>query len=161
MKFRKILCCAIITVILSFFLPPCGSIIGNKTNDAVSGTTAGIETESSKTEANSEVKEEETKTETTDATDHDHNWVAQTTTEHHDSEGMFQQVQTGTQKIVVCDCGERFDTTKAWKAHKKSSGHTGHSKISEPVYETKWVETKAAWDETVTTYTCSICGATK
>jgi hypothetical protein len=159
MKFKKLVCCAIVTAMVASAMTGCRSTTDNKTNEEVSRTTAEVETESSKTEENSEVKEEETKTETTDAADH--NWVAQTTTEHHDSEGMFQQVQTGTQEIIVCDCGERFDTTKAWKAHKKSTGHTGYSESSEPVYETKWVETKAAWDETVTTYTCSICGATK
>jgi hypothetical protein len=47
------------------------------------------------------------------------------------------------------------------RAHDPENDH-GYSVWDEPAYETQWVETKAAYDETVTTsYICSICGASK
>jgi hypothetical protein len=98
----------------------------------------------------------ETKTETINATGH--TWVAQTTTVHHDAEGVNQQVQTGTVKVIICDCGEKFYDTESWRPHKNETYH-GSTITTEPTYETKWVETSAAWDETVTTgYICSVCG---
>jgi hypothetical protein len=101
----------------------------------------------------------QTKTEAIGATGH--NWVAQTTTVHHDAEGMYQQVQTGEQNVVYCNCGEVFYTNADLIAHDPNNFH-GYTVRSKPVYETKWVETSPAWDETVTTgYICSICGATQ
>jgi acetone carboxylase gamma subunit len=101
----------------------------------------------------------ETKTEAIGATGH--NWVAQTTVVHHDAEGMFQQVKTGDRKVVICDCGEKFYDNETFQAHNSSTIHGG-TITTEPIYETKWVETSAAWDETVTTgYICSLCGTSK
>jgi hypothetical protein len=72
---------------------------------------------------------------------------------------MYQQVEVGTQKTIICDCKEHFSTTDDWKAHKRSTGHDGYSVVSETIYETQWVETSPAWDEPVTTgYICSVCG---
>jgi hypothetical protein len=98
----------------------------------------------------------ETKTETINATGH--TWVAQTTTVHHDAEGVNQQVQNGTQRVIYCNCGAVFYSGADRRAHDPENDH-GYSVWDEPVYETKWVETQAAYDETVTTgYICSVCG---
>jgi hypothetical protein len=98
----------------------------------------------------------ETKTEAINATGH--SWVAQTTTVHHDAEGMFQQVQTGTQRTYYCNCGEIFYSDADRRAHDPDNDH-GYSVADKPAYETKWVETSPAWDEPVTTgYICSVCG---
>jgi hypothetical protein len=99
----------------------------------------------------------ETKNETISAAGH--NWVAQTTTVHHDSEGMYQQVKTGEQNVIYCNCGEVFYTDADSRAHDPYNDH-GYTVRCKPVYETQWVETSPAWDETITTgYICSICGA--
>jgi hypothetical protein len=101
----------------------------------------------------------QTKTETIPATGH--NWVAQTTTVHHDAEGMYQQVKTGTTKVIECkNCDDLFYANESWMAHKSSTGHTHCVVTTEDTYETQWVETQAAYDETITTgYICSVCGA--
>jgi acetone carboxylase gamma subunit len=101
----------------------------------------------------------QTKTEAIGATGH--NWVAQTTVVHHDAEGMFQQVKTGEQKVIICSCGEKFYDTNTWRPHYDETYHN-YTVTVEPTYETKWVETSAAWDETVTTgYICSACRTSK
>jgi hypothetical protein len=103
----------------------------------------------------------ETKTETINATGH--TWVAQTTTVHHDAEGVNQQVQTGSTKVIECkNCDERFYTNESWMAHKSSTGHTHCVVTTKDTYETQWVETSPAYDETVTMgYICSVCGTAK
>jgi hypothetical protein len=102
----------------------------------------------------------QTKTETINATGH--NWVEQTTTVHHDAVGEYQQVQTGTQRYIDCGKGHGpFYTNEEWQAHREVCGSSS-AIYSEPVYETQWVETQAAYDETVTAgYVCSVCGATQ
>jgi hypothetical protein len=98
----------------------------------------------------------ETKTETINATGH--TWVAQTTTVHHDAEGVNQQVKTGEQNVIYCNCGQVFYTNADSIAHDPNNFH-GYTVRSEPTYETQWVETSPAYDETVTTgYICSVCG---
>jgi hypothetical protein len=98
----------------------------------------------------------ETKTETINATGH--SWVAQTTTVHHDAEGMYQQVKTGTTKVVICDCYEKFYDTGSWQQHHNATHH-GYTVTTEDTYEIQWVEISPAWDEPVTTgYICSVCG---
>jgi hypothetical protein len=98
----------------------------------------------------------ETKTETINATGH--NWVAQTTTVHHDAEGVNQQVKTGTVKVIICDCDQKFYDTASWEPHHNETHHGG-TVTTEDTYETQWVETSPAYDETVTTgYICSVCG---
>jgi hypothetical protein len=102
----------------------------------------------------------QTKTEAIGATGH--NWVAQTTVVHHDAEGMYQQVKTGDRKVVYCYCGEKFYDNESYQAHANENDHHRFTLNYEDTYETKWVETQAAYDETVTTgYICSVCGATQ
>jgi hypothetical protein len=102
----------------------------------------------------------QTKTEAIGATGH--NWVAQTTVVHHDAEGMYQQVKTGEQKVIICGCGETFYDTDSYHSHRASMNHYHNTVTTEPTYETQWVETQAAYDETITAgYVCSVCGATQ
>jgi Ni/Co efflux regulator RcnB len=103
----------------------------------------------------------QTKTEAINATGH--NWVAQTTTVHHDAEGEYQQVKTGTTKVIICHtCKGRFYTDESWRAHSDEADHLRYTVTTEDTYETQWVETQAAYDETITTgYVCSVCGATQ
>jgi hypothetical protein len=103
----------------------------------------------------------QTKTESINASGH--NWVAQTTTVHHEAEGMYQQVQTGTRRYITDGAGHGpFYSNEEWQEHRATGCHAGYGAYSEDVYETQWVETSPAWDETITTgYICSICGATQ
>lgn len=109
---------------------------------------------------------------------HQHNWVPQTTTAHHDAvyktETSYIHHDAVIQDVYVCACGNEFDTSSALSAHQKQyrlqgiSGH-GSSSVKEKVIKnaydepvTKQVLVSAAYDETVTTgYKCSGCGATK
>lgn len=109
---------------------------------------------------------------------HQHNWVPQTTTAHHDAvyktETSYIHHDAVIQDVYVCACGNEFDTSSALSAHQKQyrlqgiSGH-GSSSVKEKVIKnaydepvTKQVLVSAAYDETVTTgYKCSDCGATK
>jgi hypothetical protein len=103
----------------------------------------------------------QTKTEAINASGH--NWVAQTTTVHHDAEGQYQEVKTGDRKVVICnDDKECFYDNESWQAHSNTYGHPRFTLTYEDTYETQWVETQAAYDETITTgYICSVCGATQ
>lgn len=112
-----------------------------------------------------------------DTTAHQHNWVAQTKTVHHDAQyktvhhdAVTHQVwhDAVTEEHYICNqCGADI-TSDPW-GHINNSlmngGNCGgyHSiyvTVKQGYYET--VTDKAAWDETVTTgYKCSSCGATK
>ena len=109
---------------------------------------------------------------------HQHNWVPQTTTTHHDAvyktETSYIHHDAVIQDVYVCACGNEFDTSSALSAHQKQyrlqgiSGH-GSSSVKEKVIKnaydepvTKQILVSAAYDETVTTgYKCFGCGATK
>ena len=118
---------------------------------------------------------------------HQHNWVAQTKTVHHDAQ--YKTVHHGAQYktvhhdavvkyVSICNnCGA--DITGNEAAHFKNSllngGNCGscheESRTVQTAYDEQvkvsdtydeQVQVSAAWDETVTTgYKCSSCGATK
>lgn len=119
---------------------------------------------------------------------HTHNWVAVTSTVHHDEEGHWEDVLVSaawTEEVPVYEeqarsicntCGADItgntgDHMYQHMINGENGGYridyikvqTGTNKIThDAVYEKKWVVDKAAWDETVTTgYKCSGCGATK
>lgn len=83
---------------------------------------------------------------------HVHNWIAQTTTVHHDA--VYKTV-------CVCNgCGAQFDTDDSWGAHSESQLMSGNYGCGS--YSPNSIVVSPAWDETVTTgYACSGCGATK
>ena len=102
---------------------------------------------------------------------HVHNWIAQTTTVHHDAVYKTVHHDAVYKTVCVCNgCGAQFDTDDSWGAHSESqlmSGNYGcgsyspNSIVVSPAWD-ETVEVSPAWDETVTTgYTCSGCGATK
>ena len=93
---------------------------------------------------------------------HVHNWIAQTTTVHHDA--VYKTVR-------VCNgYGAQFDTDDSWGAHSESQlmpgnygcrSYSPNSIVVSPAWD-ETVEVSPAWDETVTTgYKCSGCPATK
>ena len=109
---------------------------------------------------------------------HQHNWVAQTKTIHHDAQYKTVHHDAVTKTVTICNqCGQ--DITGNEAAHFKAAALNGgncqscHSetrtvqaaydeqvKVSDAYDEQ--VQVSAAWDETVTTgYKCSSCGATK
>lgn len=122
-----------------------------------------------------------------DATAHQHKWVAQTKTVHHDAQyktvhhdAQYKTVHHDavTKAVNICNqCGQ--DITGNEAAHFKTAALSGgncqscHSetrtvqaaydeqvKVSDAYDEQ--VQVSAAWEETVTTgYKCSSCGATK
>ncbi len=109
---------------------------------------------------------------------HTHNWVAQTTTVHHDATGHYETkvVEEAWDEPVyenhtVCTCGYDFTTNGGGQMeyHLFELGHSyGTQSVQvgtnhhDAVTKEEWVQDSAACDETVTTgYRCSSCGATK
>lgn len=122
-----------------------------------------------------------------DTTAHQHNWVAQTKTVHHDAQyktvhhdAVTHQVwhDAVTEEHYICNqCGADI-TSDPWGHINNSlmnggncgSYHSTYVIVKQGYYETvtdqaaydEQVQVSAAWDETVTTgYKCSSCGATK
>lgn len=122
-----------------------------------------------------------------DTTAHQHKWVAQTKTVHHDAQyktvhhdAVTHQVwhDAVTEEHYICNqCGADI-TSDPWGHINNSlmnggncgSYHSTYVTVKQGYYETvtdqaaydEQVQVSAAWDETVTTgYKCSSCGATK
>lgn len=118
---------------------------------------------------------------------HQHNWVAQTKTVHHDAQyktvhhdAVTHQVRHDavTEEHYICNqCGADI-TSDPWGHINNSlmnggncgSYHSTYVTVKQGYYETvtdqaaydEQVQVRDAWDETVTTgYKCSSCGATK
>lgn len=99
---------------------------------------------------------------------HQHNWVVQTKTVHHDAQYRTVHHDAVVKYVSICNnCGA--DITGNEAAHIKNSllngGNCGscheESRTVQAAYDEQ-VQVNAAWDETVTTgYKCSGCGATK
>ena len=109
---------------------------------------------------------------------HQHNWVAQTKTVHHDAQYKTVHHDAVVKYVSICNnCGA--DITGNEAAHFKNSllngGNCGscheESRTVQAAYDEQvkvsdaydeQVQVSAAWDETVTAgYKCSSCGATK
>ncbi len=110
-----------------------------------------------------------------------HNYVAQTTTVHHDEKGHYEDVTTSVKKTkYLCFyCGYNqggFDTLDDVYVHMQSHSNKSdfnwvmsHStyrtetrEVWENVTQQQWVVDQEAYDETVITgYTCSVCNKTK
>lgn len=94
---------------------------------------------------------------------HQHNWVAQTKTVHHDAVYRTVNHPAKKERRTICNTCHQ-DVTDSFAAHRSASGHTGthyEYKVTQDAY-TERVLVSAAYDETVTTgYRCSVCGATK
>ena len=117
-----------------------------------------------------------------DTTAHQHNWVAQTKTVHHDAQyktvhhdAVTHQVwhDAVTEEHYICNqCGADI-TSDPWghlDAYDHGGYHSSYVTVKQGYYETvtdkaaydEQVQVSAEWDETVTTgYKCSSCGATK
>lgn len=118
-----------------------------------------------------------------DTTAHQHNWVAQTKTVHHDAQyktvhhdAVTHQVwhDAVTELHYICNqCGQDI-TSDPWGHLKNSANcggyHDSYVTVKQGYWETvtdqaaydEQVQVSEAWDETVTTgYKCSSCGATK
>lgn len=122
-----------------------------------------------------------------DTTAHQHNWVAQTKTVHHDAQyktvhhdAVTHQVwhDAVTEEHYICNqCGADI-TSDPWGHINNSlmnggncgSYHSTYVTVKQGYYETvtdqaaydEQVQVSDAWDETVTTgYKCSSCGVTK
>lgn len=99
---------------------------------------------------------------------HQHNWVVQTKTVHHDAQYRTVHHDAVVKYVSICNnCGA--DITGNEAAHIKNSLLNGsncgscheESRTVQAAYDEQ-VKVSAAWDETVTTgYKCSGCGATK
>lgn len=113
---------------------------------------------------------------------HQHNWVAQTKTVHHDAQyktvhhdAVTHQVwhDAVTEEHYICNqCGADI-TSDPWghlDTYDHGAYHSSYVTVKQGYYETvtdkaaydEQVQVSDAWDETVTTgYKCSSCGATK
>lgn len=99
---------------------------------------------------------------------HQHNWVVQTKTVHHDAQYRTVHHDAVVKYVSICNnCGA--DITGNEAAHFKNSllngGNCGscheESRTVQAAYDEQ-VQVSAAWDETVTIgYKCSGCGAMK
>ena len=99
---------------------------------------------------------------------HQHNWVVQTKTVHHDAQYRTVHHDAVVKYVSICNnCGA--DITGNEAAHIENSllngGNCGscheESRTVQAAYDEQ-IQVSAAWDETVTTgYKCSGCGATK
>ena len=102
---------------------------------------------------------------------HTHNWVAQTTTVHHDAVYTTEHHDAVTKDVCICNgCGASFDSYNDWGAHSESQLLSGNYNCgsyypSSVIVQGAWDEqvlVSNAWDETVPNgYKCSGCGATK
>lgn len=150
---------------------------GNKSDSKPSG---GSGNSSSGSNSGSTTKKDDTPA-------HQHNWVAQTKTVHHDAQyktvhhdAVTHQVwhDAVTELHYICNqCGQDI-TSDPW-GHLKNSAlnggncggyHDSYVTVKQGYWETvtdqaaydEQVQVSGAWDETVTTgYKCSSCGATK
>lgn len=117
-----------------------------------------------------------------DTTAHQHNWVAQTKTVHHDAQyktvhhdAVTHQVwhDAVTEEHYICNqCGADI-TSDPWghlDAYDHGGYHSSYVTVKQGYYETvtdkaaydEQVQVSAAWEETVTTgYKCPGCGSTK
>lgn len=113
---------------------------------------------------------------------HQHNWVAQTKTVHHDAQYKTVHHDAATHQVwhdavteerYICNqCGADI-TSDPWghlDAYDHGGYHSSYVTVKQGYYETvtdkaaydEQIQVSAAWDETVTTgYKCSSCGATK
>lgn len=122
---------------------------------------------------------------------HEHTWVPVTKTVHHEAIGHYEKVQAGMKTVVdeeaydqsvdtgtaQCICNKCGWTTTdvdemGYHVAKEGAGYrvervyktVHHDAVThdEPVYAQKWVQDRAAFDESVITgYKCSDCGAAK
>lgn len=111
-------------------------------------------------------------------TEHTHSWMASTQTVYHEEEGHYEQVEIApafTQPnwvthTICFGCGFDYTANHVTPPHTCPDGSIWNyggktvqdGYITTPaVYENQWVIDKEGWAETVTTYTCSGCGAKK
>lgn len=106
---------------------------------------------------------------------HEHNWVEQTKTVHHEAEGHYvtKIIQEAYdepvyENRVFCNvCHEDVTTNKREHEQIHSAGYSFSPVLKETIHheavtEQEWVEDKAAYDETVVTgHICSECGSTQ
>jgi hypothetical protein len=55
-----------------------------------------------------------------------------------DETGHYEDVKTGTRKVIICDCGEKFYDNDTFQSHSWSTLHS-YTITTEPTYETKWI----------------------
>ncbi len=91
-----------------------------------------------------------------------HNWVAQTEVIHHESMGHMESTPIEVNTFHCRGCGGSWTSLDEFRNHgcdhSLSIGGSFYY-TTETTYDNTWVVDEEAWDETVTTYTCSTCGA--
>ena len=99
-----------------------------------------------------------------------HNWEEIKSTIHHEQEGHYESVKVkdGYTWYRCPVCYNEFTPLDSYYSH-FDSNHSNPPMLRDSYtkgtvydeYEDRWVVDKEAYDETVTTYKCSRCGATK
>lgn len=155
----------------------------DKVENKVASKTTKKTTKKSNDDNNKDKEEAEQKS-TDDSNKHEHEWVQQYKTVHHDAQthdetekvkdAYDEPVYTQVQHLICDECGA--DITSTTKAHltkhivngEKGTYHTVYKSEQtdtlhhDPEYQTKTVTDKDAYDEQVANgWKCSICGATK
>lgn len=162
-----------------------GSSNGSKKDNGK--TTGSSDNSGNKSNSSSKKDNSGSSSKKDDTPAHQHNWVAQTKTVHHDAQyktvhhdAVTHQVwhDAVTEEHYICNqCGADI-TSDPWGHINNSlmnggncgSYHSTYVTVKQGYYETvtdqaaydEQVQVRDAWDETVTTgYKCSSCGATK
>lgn len=101
----------------------------------------------------------------------DHNYVESTSVVHHDEQYEAVKREIPGYNVIICGCGEEFSDNDAWNNHCIANFEAngpfiacaGNYLIEQHPAETTYDYVKVAeeWNETITTYKCSVCGQQK
>lgn len=93
----------------------------------------------------------------------EHQWVENTEIIHHEEVGHNESTPINAYTFHCRGCGGVWTTMEEFRDHgcdhSLSSGSFYYT--TETTYENTWVVDQEAWDEPITTSTCSVCGATR
>lgn len=93
-----------------------------------------------------------------------HNWKTQTKTVHHKEKGHYEKKVTGYKQVTYTEqgCGTICYTQEEFDKHEEDCGCGGDVVYTRvPIKEKIWVVDKKAYNEKVTTKTCSRCKDTE
>ena len=100
-----------------------------------------------------------------------HNYVETTSVIHHDEQYEAVKREIPGYNVIICGCGEEFTNNDVWNNHCIANIEANGPFIAcagpydieqhPPVTTYDYVKVAEAWNETVTTYRCSVCGQQK
>lgn len=94
----------------------------------------------------------------------EHQWVENTEIVHHDEIGHNESTPIEVNTFHCRGCAGSWTDLDEFRYHScdgSASASTGFYYTTETTYDNTWVVDQEAWDEPITTSTCSACGATR